>query len=103
MCSRRKICSKVLLTEVVPAPEEPVTAMMGWRADMGITRSDVLGEKAPGGEQRHVELEFVVVPVITLDALDLRACAEDEADALVQTLGDDIENRPVPRAGSSAR
>jgi hypothetical protein len=27
--SRRKICSKVRITEVVPAPEEPVTAMMG--------------------------------------------------------------------------
>ena len=24
------------MTEVVPAPEEPVTAMIGWRADMGI-------------------------------------------------------------------
>jgi hypothetical protein len=26
--------SKVRVTEVVPAPEEPVMAMMGWRCDM---------------------------------------------------------------------
>ena len=34
MFSCRKIQSKVRETVVVPAPEEPVTAMMGWRADM---------------------------------------------------------------------
>jgi hypothetical protein len=33
MCSRRKICSKVRLTDVVPAPEEPVTDMIGYFAD----------------------------------------------------------------------
>jgi hypothetical protein len=27
--SRRKICWKIFDTEVVPAPEEPVTAMIG--------------------------------------------------------------------------
>src|SRR5579863_10440050 len=104
MCSRRKICSKVLLTEVVPAPEEPVIAMIGWRTDIGASpRSDVLGKEASRGEQRHVELEFVVVAVIPLDALDLRARAEDEADALVQALGDHIEDRAVPGARPPAR
>ncbi len=33
--SRRKICWKMRDTEVVPAPEDPVTAMMGWSAGMG--------------------------------------------------------------------
>src|ERR1700730_19146286 len=33
MGSRRKICSKVRLTDVVPAPEEPVTEMIGYFAD----------------------------------------------------------------------
>jgi hypothetical protein len=33
--SRRKMCSKVRVTEVVPAPDEPVIAMMGCLADMG--------------------------------------------------------------------
>ena len=32
--SRRKICSKVRRTEVVPAPEDPVTEMIGCLADM---------------------------------------------------------------------
>ena len=39
MCSRRKIVSKVCLTDVVPAPDEPVTEMMGCFADMGFRRS----------------------------------------------------------------
>ena len=34
MCSRRKMLSKVLRTAVVPAPEEPVTAMIGYLRDM---------------------------------------------------------------------
>ena len=32
--SRKKICSNAFLTVVVPAPEEPVTAMTGCLADM---------------------------------------------------------------------
>ena len=32
--SRRKICSKVRLTDVVPAPEEPVITMMGCSIDI---------------------------------------------------------------------
>src|SRR5450631_460883 len=28
--------SKVRVTDVVPAPDEPVMAMMGWRSDMGL-------------------------------------------------------------------
>jgi hypothetical protein len=42
--SRRKMFSKVRVTEVVPAPDEPVMAMMGWRWDMAghetMNRSD---------------------------------------------------------------
>jgi hypothetical protein len=35
MFSRRKMFSNARLTVVVPAPEEPVTAMMGCLIDMG--------------------------------------------------------------------
>jgi hypothetical protein len=35
--SRRKMFSKVRVTEVVPAPDEPVMAMMGWRSDMVVS------------------------------------------------------------------
>jgi hypothetical protein len=39
--SRRKMFSKVRVTEDVPAPDEPVIAMMGWRSDM-VESSDQL-------------------------------------------------------------
>lgn len=35
MRSRRKICSNVALTELVPAPDEPVMEMIGCLTDMG--------------------------------------------------------------------
>ena len=38
MFSRRKICSKMRLTEVVPAPDDPVMVMMGCLADMMLLR-----------------------------------------------------------------
>jgi hypothetical protein len=31
------MASKVRVTEVVPAPDEPVMAMMGWRSDMSFS------------------------------------------------------------------
>src|SRR5256885_6969697 len=34
MPSRRKMCAKLCITVVVPAPEEPVTAMIGCFTDM---------------------------------------------------------------------
>jgi len=34
--SRRKISSNVFLTDVVPAPEEPVTEMIGCFFDVGV-------------------------------------------------------------------
>ena len=37
--SRRKMFSKVRVTLLVPAPEEPVMAMMGWRSDMVCSQS----------------------------------------------------------------
>ena len=39
MLSRRKICSKMRLTEVVPAPDDPVMVMMGCFADMDLTQA----------------------------------------------------------------
>ncbi|GAB6850384.1 hypothetical protein JCM10599A_41880 [Paraburkholderia kururiensis] len=37
MCSRLKIWAKLFITVVVPAPLEPVTAMMGCLTDMGLS------------------------------------------------------------------
>ena len=38
MPSRRKMFWKVRVTVEVPAPDEPVMAMMGWRSDMVVDR-----------------------------------------------------------------
>ncbi len=42
MRSRRKICSKVALTELVPAPDDPVIEMMGCLTDMGALPNEFL-------------------------------------------------------------
>jgi hypothetical protein len=39
--SRRKIFENVRVTVEVPAPEEPVMAMMGWRSDMVFSENQV--------------------------------------------------------------
>src|SRR6185312_179775 len=91
--SRRKICSKVRMTEVVPAPEEPVTAMIGCLADMARPLERWNGEQAACAEQRRIDLKIVVIAVVALDALHLLACAEYEADSLVQVLRRDIQHR----------
>jgi hypothetical protein len=67
--SRRKMLSKVRVTELVPAPDEPVIAMMGWRSDMGISS---VAEQAALGEQRR-GLPARGFVVVALDALDLVA------------------------------
>ncbi|GLI94990.1 hypothetical protein LMG27198_39820 [Methylocystis echinoides] len=55
MRSRRKICSNVALTELVPAPDEPVIEMMGCFTDMGALPSEFLSSQrldAPAGAPR---------------------------------------------------
>ena len=57
--SRRKMFSKVRVTEVVPAPDEPVMAMMGCLfGHGGLLGRDVVrrvvAEQAALGEQRRV-------------------------------------------------
>ena len=47
-CSRRKIWSKMFLTDVVPAPDEPVMAMIGCLADMRRLLPDPERSLAPG-------------------------------------------------------
>src|SRR6186713_2700224 len=104
MFSRRKICSKVRMTEVVPAPEEPVTAMMGCLADMLL--SLLLGrgfEQAACTEQRRVIFEVVVIAVVALDPFDFIACTEYKSDPLMGRLRLYFENRLVAGTGPPAR
>ena len=62
MPSRCSKSSKILRTEVVPAPEEPVTAMMGCRLDMGREHGNPSpAARKPGysrGDAHRAELEL---------------------------------------------
>ena len=101
MPSRRKICSKVCLTVVVPAPEEPVTEMMGCRAD--IASRSPQARNRPRCPKRGERSPFLVRPrAVVGDALDLLAVAEDERHALVQRLGLEVEDaRPAVGRGAA--
>src|SRR5215468_10934880 len=88
--------SNVRVTDVVPAPDEPVMAMIGWRSDM---RS--IPEQAALGEQRRAGVARRRLVVVALDAFDLAARAEHEADALVQRRRLDAQHRLAPGAGAA--
>src|SRR5260221_14067578 len=97
MCSRRKIQLNVRVTEVVPAPEEPVTAIMGCFADMVASREVCLGLNEQGAlfeQGRGVDPveSLIVFVVILFDTLDLRLAAENERNALMQLRGLQIQN-----------
>src|SRR5690606_29330786 len=92
MCSRRKMCSKLRMTVVVPAPDDPVTATIGCFADMRLSSSC----SSLDAEQRSLREQWRAVGlvgaggelgVISLDPLDLVARSEDQRDALMQTFG----------------
>src|SRR6187200_52757 len=102
--SRRKICSNVRMTEVVPAPDEPVTAMMGCVADMAAPpRLRGTPQNVARAEEGRFVFETVVLAVVALDALDFRARAEHEADALLQAFGFDRQNGLASRTRASSR
>src|SRR5438309_38180 len=100
MPSRRKMCAKLCITVVVPAPEEPVTAMIGCFTDMwGFLeptpgRASARGSRQRlGPEQRALVEErrdvrpvraALVLGVVALDALHLVARAEDQRHALMK-------------------
>src|ERR1700730_2796595 len=67
-CSRRKISSNVRITDVVPAPEEPVITMIGCLTDMVCApyRSAVGAEEAARTEQLRVADDHVVVVTVVL-------------------------------------
>src|SRR5580698_2259916 len=107
MRSRRKIELNVRVTDVVPAPEEPVTAMMGCLADIiGPLGPFTLDEERALLEQRRTVdtvQPLVVFQMIALDALDFRAATENQRDPLVQLAGHAIEDPAAAPGGGSAR
>src|SRR5512134_724976 len=107
--SRRKICSKVRRTDVVPAPEEPVTEMIGCLTDMPSTsperthlpvRSPVAQQAAPAEERRA--LAQVRLAVQALDVDDLRARADHDRHPPVQIVRQEVEDAPLAGGGAAA-
>src|SRR5437016_14477595 len=54
MPSRRKMCAKLCITVVVPAPEEPVTAMIGCFTDMSGFLEPTPGRASARGSRQRL-------------------------------------------------
>src|SRR2546429_766598 len=117
MPSRRKMCAKLFMTVVVPAPEDPVTAIMGCLMDTQcspelIHRRTQRSQQCLRPEQRAFVEErrgerpvraAFVFGVVALDPFDLVARAEDQRNALMERLRPHLHEalvtgrRPTPR------
>src|SRR5579862_6969445 len=86
MPSRRNICSNVRLTDVVPAPEEPVTEMMGCLTDTILPRPNIgfSNEQSTPCEQRGCLALRNIAAMISLDSLHFLARTEHQRYALMQ-------------------
>src|SRR5690606_1860620 len=104
MCSRRKMCSKLRMTVVVPAPDDPVTAPIGCFADMRLSSScssldaEQRSLREPGGAVALLEARGELA-VISSAPLGLVARTADQRDALMETLG--LNGRDGAPAGRS--
>src|SRR4051812_1154734 len=99
------MCWNVFVTVVVPAPEDPVTAMTGCLADMFAPRRSGAAEERPDVEERvrvGLDAAGVMLRVIADQALDLAPRSEDDRDPLVQGAGLDFEQPGAARRGGSA-
>src|SRR5688572_23412277 len=100
--SRRKICANVRMTDVVPAPDEPVIEMIGCLRDIPLPFSAGCGaEQATFAVERRIVRVVVVLLVVALDQLYLVGRPEDERDALVQCVRQDVEDSLPPGARHS--
>src|SRR3954471_12471265 len=99
------MCWNVFVTVVVPAPEDPVTAMTGCLADMFAPRRSGAAEQRPDVEERvrvGLDASRVMLRVIADQALDLAPRSEDDRDALVERAGLDFEQPGAARRGGSS-
>src|SRR2546430_2530456 len=117
MPSRRKMCAKLFMTVVVPAPEDPVTAIMGCLMDTQCSpelihrrtqrsrrslRLEQRGLVKGGRGNRPVRAAFVF-GVVALDPFDPFPRAEDQRNALMERLRPPLNEalvtgrRPPPR------
>src|SRR6202049_1227470 len=101
MPSRRKMCAKLFMTVVVPAPEDPVTAIIGCLMDtqnspeLTYRRAQrskpcLRPEQRAFVEERRAERPVraaFVFGVGALDPFELGARAQDQRNTLMQRLG----------------
>src|ERR1700693_320639 len=101
--SRRKMCAKLFITVVVPAPDDPVTAMMGCWVDMSKPR---LGSehRALVEERRAVRTVRTtgVLGVVAFDTLDFVAGSENQRNPLMQRFRHDVEQAFASGRGAAA-
>src|SRR5260370_28451475 len=111
MRSRRKICSKTCRTDVVPAPDEPVTEMIGWWIDMVrlpppvalVCRGCSDAQQAAPGKERRTVGHGIRFQMMLGDPLDLVPGTEDERRALVQMRWLEVEDAAVAIGRGSTR
>src|SRR5207244_5153521 len=100
MPSRRKMCAKLCITVVVPAPEEPVTAMIGCFTDTSGFLAPTPGRASARGSRQRLGPEErplveerrdvrpvragLVLGVVALAVVELVARAEDQRHALIK-------------------
>ena len=99
MPSRRKIWSKVFCTEVVPAPDEPVTEMMGCCCDKLLAPCVV--EQAALAEERRALAGRWRTGIVAGDPLDLVGGAEDQRRALMQLVRLQVPDSPRAVGGGT--
>src|ERR1700730_16740288 len=104
MPSRRKMCAKLFITVVVPAPDDPVTAMMGCLADMSKPR---LGSEHRAFVEQRRDVRTVdaagVLGVIAFDTFDFVVGTEDQRDALMERVRHHVEQAVASGGGAAAR
>src|SRR6185437_14849319 len=89
--SRRNIWSKVFLTEVVPAPEEPVIAMIGCLTDIFRAPSRSPPQTA-SAEQRRARRRTVAFEEIAAREFDFVGRAEDQRRSRMHVVEADVED-----------
>src|SRR5260370_42659361 len=91
--SRRKMCAKLFITVVVPAPDDPVTAMMGCWVDMSKPR---LGSEHRALVEERRDIGAVrttgVLGVVAFNTFDFVAGAENQRNTLMHRFRHDIEH-----------
>src|SRR6202051_1035485 len=114
--SRRKMCAKLFITVVVPAPDDPVTATMGCLVDIRCLENSRFGAQSRSQQRFWTEHRALVeqrraigtvraagvLGVVPLDAFDFITRAQYQGDALMKYLGCALEQPLVSRRSAAS-